>query len=57
MQHFIRFHQWLTTYLQMPSVFPVAVDTSMEALPADSRIRQIYPDDLFPNGKVPLVTT
>ncbi|EIW64718.1 alpha/beta-hydrolase [Trametes versicolor FP-101664 SS1] len=30
--------------------FPVSVDHSMEALPATSRIRQIYPEDLFPNG-------
>ena len=31
--------------------FPIPTDHSMEALPEDSRIRQLYPDDLFPNGK------
>ncbi|KAI0669949.1 alpha/beta-hydrolase [Trametes maxima] len=30
--------------------FPIPVDLSMEALPPTSRIRQIYPADLFPNG-------
>ncbi|KAI0335325.1 alpha/beta-hydrolase [Cubamyces sp. BRFM 1775] len=30
--------------------FPMIVDHSMEALPPTSRIRQVYPDDLFPNG-------
>ncbi|KAI0724500.1 alpha/beta-hydrolase [Cerioporus squamosus] len=30
--------------------FPVRVDRSMEALPPDSPIRQIYPADLFPGG-------
>ncbi|KAH9944428.1 alpha/beta-hydrolase [Epithele typhae] len=30
--------------------FPVPVDHSMEALPMDCRLRQMYPDDLFPNG-------
>ncbi|KAI0801315.1 alpha/beta-hydrolase [Fomes fomentarius] len=30
--------------------FPLPVDHSMEALPPDSPIRKIYPEDLFPNG-------
>ncbi|GBE78277.1 alpha/beta-hydrolase [Sparassis latifolia] len=30
--------------------FPLAVSHSMEALPASSRIRSIYPEDIFPNG-------
>ncbi|KAI0374220.1 alpha/beta-hydrolase [Pilatotrama ljubarskyi] len=34
----------------MSSRFPIPVDPSMEALPATSRIRQIFPEDLFPNG-------
>ncbi|KAI0361681.1 alpha/beta-hydrolase [Trametes cingulata] len=32
------------------AIFPIPVDPSMEALPATSRIRQIFPEDLFPNG-------
>ncbi|KAI0639351.1 alpha/beta-hydrolase [Trametes polyzona] len=34
----------------MGGTFPIPVDHSMEALPADSRLRQIYPEDLYPNG-------
>jgi len=30
--------------------FPFPVNHSMEALPASSRIRSIYPEDIFPNG-------
>ncbi|KAI0778134.1 alpha/beta-hydrolase [Trametes elegans] len=30
--------------------FPFPVDHSMEVLPPTSRLRQIYPEDLFPNG-------
>ncbi|OSD03485.1 alpha/beta-hydrolase [Trametes coccinea BRFM310] len=32
-------------------IFPVPVEPSMEALPVASRIRQLYPEDLFPNGR------
>ncbi|PIL32015.1 hypothetical protein GSI_06719 [Ganoderma sinense ZZ0214-1] len=32
------------------STFPLKVDSSMEALPETSKIRQLYPADLFPNG-------
>jgi len=33
-----------------PHVFPAPVYPSMESLPVDSPLRQLYPEDLYPNG-------
>ena len=41
----------LSDFVLQMQPFPIEVDHSMEALPPDSRIRQVYPEDLFENGK------
>ncbi|OBZ79344.1 Dihydrolipoyllysine-residue acetyltransferase component of acetoin cleaving system [Grifola frondosa] len=38
------------SYTMREPVFPIPVDNSMETLPEASSLRQIYPEDMFPNG-------